>query len=1010
MNQDQWQDAVAQLSAEAFAAEEKIVAQLLKRTETLKRMEGEIAPAAHKLAEHLRKALSKSNGIGVEAFLAEYGLDTREGIAVMCLAEALLRIPDAATAQALVRDKFSQGAWDEHLGQSDSLFVNAASWGLLLTGKVVDLAETKNKSAWNVVSNMARKLGEPTIHIALTKAMRFMGGQFVLGENIGDALNNSKAELKRGYRYSYDILGEGARTMRQADAYLHAYEDAIPRIAASRDKNTGLFDGPSISVKLSGLHPRYSLVQHDRVMQELFPRLMKILVLAKQHGICVALDAEEANRLDISLLLFHKLAHAPELAGWNGLGYVAQAYGKRVLGVISLLGQLAETTGRVIPVRLVKGAYWDTEVKFAQVMGLPDYPVFTRKHYTDLSYLAAADAMLSDAKHFYCQFGTHNARTAESVLALARHYGVGREGFEFQRLHGMGEALHEDLKERAASRIYAPIGAHKDLLAYLIRRLLENGANTSFVHLLLDKETTLSELLADPIAETLQEGGKRNPYLPLPKDIYGLWKNSAGVELGYLAASDALLAQMKAAKPLPETKPVDVETAMKQTQAAFADWAGTPVQARAAILETMADALEAHLPAWLNLLAEEAGKTLPDGIAEVREAADFCRYYAHRARLDFAPVPLPGPTGESNSLTLGARGTFGCISPWNFPLAIFLGQIAAALVCGNSVVAKPAEQTPRIGLAAVALFRACGLPEPVLQIVVGEGETVGAALVAHPHIAGIAFTGSDVAARHINRALAAKDGPIVPLIAETGGLNAMIVDSSALLEQATDDILISAFGSTGQRCSALRVLYAQEDIAEELWTLVSEAMAEMRLGQPALATTDLGPVIDAEAQTMLNTHIEKLKASKHRHVATPMPADLPAKHYVAPHLFELKDASELQREVFGPVLHMVRFKGNALPQTIARINQAGYGLTFGMHSRIDAHVAQALHGIHAGNNYINRSMIGATVGVQPFGGEGLSGTGPKAGGPHYLSRFCTERTHTINVAAIGGNLALLQGD
>jgi RHH-type proline utilization regulon transcriptional repressor/proline dehydrogenase/delta 1-pyrroline-5-carboxylate dehydrogenase len=1001
-----WRDAIHALSQSAFAPEEEVIAALLPHTQPYETHAATIEQRSHALAGKLR---TEGAGFGVEAFLAEYGLDTKEGIAVMCLAEALLRIPDAATAQALVRDKFSEGQWNKHLGKSDSLFVNAASWGLLLGGKVVDLAEAKGKSAWGVISNLAQKFGEPTMHKALTTAMRMMGGQFVLGEDIGEALENSKGPQKKSYRFSYDILGEGARSMRQADAYLHAYEDAIPRIAAARPAGTGVFDGPSISVKLSGLHPRYALVQETRVMEELYPRLLRILILAKQHGICVAIDAEEANRLDIALLLFHKLAHAPELAGWNGLGYVVQAYGKRAVGVILLLAELATATGRIIPLRLVKGAYWDTEIKHAQMMGLADYPVFTRKEHTDLSYLACAKVMMEHASRFYCQFGTHNARTAESVLALARHFGVGKHGFEFQRLHGMGESLHEALLPHAASRIYAPIGAHKDLLAYLIRRLLENGANTSFVHLLLDKETPLTELLADPIARTRATAGKRNSSIPLPQNIYPDRKNSHGADLGYLASQHQLLDAMRTAKPLPEAAgAASVDTAVANAQKAFADWAALGVDARATILEHAADALEENLPALLNVLAEEAGKTLNDGIAEVREAADFCRYYAAQARAQFATLPLPGPTGESNSLHLAPRGIFACISPWNFPLAIFLGQITAALVCGNTVVAKPAEQTPRIAQIAVALLRKSGLPEGVLQLVIGDGEKVGAPLVAHPAIAGVAFTGSDATARHINRALAAKNGPIVPLIAETGGLNAMVIDSSALLEQACDDILTSAFGSAGQRCSALRILYAQEDIADDLWQLVTDAMQELRIGNPALPETDIGPVIDTEAYQNLTAHIATITSHAAQTASTPLHTP-DARPYLAPHAIALHDAAQLTREVFGPVLHIVRFKASELHALPQQINAAGYGLTFGMHSRIDDHVAHFLHRIHAGNIYVNRSMIGATVGVQPFGGEGLSGTGPKAGGPHYLARFCTERTTTINIAAIGGNLALLQG-
>ncbi len=1003
LSADLWHASVAALSARALRAEETAVAELLTHTGILERDAEGVNARATALAESLR---AEGPGKGVEAFLAEYGLDTREGIAVMCLAEALLRIPDAATAQALIRDKFSQGEWNTHLGQSESLLVNAASWGLLLTGTVLDLSKEKPKSAWSMVSGLTRKLGEPTIRQALKTAMKVVGGQFVLGETIEEALANGKGATKKGYRFSYDILGEGARTVAQADHYLHAYHHAIPLIAAARAKGAGLFDGPGISVKLSGLHPRYSLAQEARVRTELFARLKSILLLAKEHDICVALDAEEANRLDIELLLFHHLATDSDLAGWNGLGFVVQAYGKRALGVIELLAQLAKSTGRIFPLRLVKGAYWDSEIKHAQVMGLADYPVYTRKEHTDLSYLTCAEAMLSNATHFYCQFGTHNARTVESILTLAAAHQVPREGFEFQRLHGMGEALHERVMDRAGVRIYAPIGAHKDLLAYLIRRLLENGANTSFVHLLLDRDTPIAELLADPILAAQQSQGARSASIPLPQDIYaGAWKNSGGLDLGYIAQRDALLRGLSA--PLPAPAPsLEVATACARTQEAFRTWRTTSVDERAAMLERAADLLEQHLAPLVQLLAEEGGRTLADGISEVREAADFCRYYAQSARRLFAPLPLPGPTGESNRLLLAPRGTFACIAPWNFPLAIFLGQIAAALAAGNTVIAKPAEQTPRIAQAAIALLRLAGIPENVVALCIGDGESVGAPLVADPRIAGVAFTGSDATARAIHRALAAKNGPIVPLIAETGGLNAMIVDSSALLEQAVDDIVLSAYGSAGQRCSALRLLFVQEDVADAMEVLIAGSMAELRLGNPALPETDIGPVIDAEAKAMLEAHISRMTREARLVAQCPAPAE--PGHFVPPTAFALPSAGMLTKEIFGPVLHIVRWKAEELAQVVEAVNASGYGLTFGIHSRIDATIDYCLRHITAGNIYVNRSMIGATVGVQPFGGEGLSGTGPKAGGPHYLLRFASERTQTINSAAIGGNLALLQ--
>ncbi len=1018
------------ISAKIWLDETEAVKRLQAHLAPVQAMEPEIRKHAASLVTTLRE---KGTGSGVEAFLHEYGLDTREGVAIMCLAEALLRIPDAETADRLIRDKFEHAEWDHHLGGSDSLFVNASSWGLLLTGKVVNLGADTHERPANILGRMVGKFGEPVIREALKRGMRFIGGQFVMGETIKEALSNAKSHTRKGYRLSYDILGEGARSDAQAQHYVQAYREAIDLIG-EQAKGMGLFEAPSISVKLSALHPRYSMAQEKRVMEELKPRLLEILKRAKERGLTVAIDAEEATRLDIELKLFADVFADPAFAGWEGLGFVVQAYQKRAFYLIDFLVALSRAHGRRIPLRLVKGAYWDSEIKWSQVLGLPGYPVFTRKEHTDVSYLACADKMLAAIDCFYPQFATHNARTIATVKALAKRYGAKPGSFELQRLHGMGEKLHDLVVDETPSRIYAPVGQHKDLLAYLIRRLLENGANTSFVNLLMDKERPLDEIIADPLAVTAAVHASPNPQIPLPRKIYGQTRlNSEGIDLGSLAHWEKLSASMQpftaqqwsAGKgadvhepaertrkvgTVSNTTPEQLETAIKSARAAFPAWAATPVEKRAAILEKLADSLEEHRAEFMVLLAREAGKTLMDGNAEVREAADFCRYYAWQARKIMAPETLAGPTGESNRLFLYPRGVFACISPWNFPLAIFAGQVTAALATGNCVLAKPAGQTPLVAARAVELMHAAGIPKDAVQLLPGSGSAVGAPLAADERIDGVVFTGSVETAQRISRSLANRKGAIVPLIAETGGQNCMVVDSSALLEQAVDDITLSAFGSAGQRCSALRVLYVQEDVADDLLTLLAGAMQELKMGYPLELATDIGPVIDEAARDMLLAHIEKMKKSARLIASVPLPDALKAKGlYVAPHAFEIKNIRELAGEVFGPVLHVIRFKADEMQRVAGDINSTGFGLTFGMHSRIEDNVDFFMQRIRTGNLYINRSMIGATVGVQPFGGEGLSGTGPKAGGPHYLLRFVTERTQTVNTAAIGGNLALLSG-
>lgn len=1000
-------ETVESISARAFMEEKEAVHVLLAHVKKLPVAEKDILARASAWIDGMRE---HSNGHGIEAFLNTYGLNTTEGVALMCLAEALLRIPDAETADALIRGTFEGKHWKDYTGSGDSWLMHLSSLGLMLTGEIIDYGKDAEVGVLHVVKTLAHRMGEPLIRKALKQAMVLLGGQFVLGETASDALQKSRTHLKKGYRFSYDILGEGARSQTQVDAYMEAYREGIALIGKTAE-DTSLFEAPGISVKLSALHARYQLTKRDRVMSELLPRLKEIARCAKNAHLTLAIDAEESSRLDIEMLVFEQLLSDPAFAKWNGIGFVVQAYQKRAFYIIDWLASLARKHKRIIPVRLVKGAYWDSEIKWAQTQGLTGYPVFTRKEYTDVSYLACADKLLSARDIFYPQFATHNARTAASIMLLAKHYSHKKGSYEFQRLFGMGEALHDALITDIPSRIYAPVGTHKDLLAYLIRRLLENGANTSFVHLLMDRSKTAKEILADPVAVTASRPELANPTIPLPTELFGgARKNSLGLDFGNLAQLNTLSKSTGTyvKKNLPAVKDITdkaLSGAIAAAQKAFPTWAATPVETRAAALERTADLLEKNKTEFMALCAREAGRTLNDGLAEVREAIDFCRYYAAEARTLFASESFMGPAGESNVLTFHPRGVFACISPWNFPLSIFMGQISAALVAGNTVVAKPAEQTPRIAERAVALLHEAGIPKNVLHLAAGKGETVGASLVTDERVDGVVFTGGTETARHIARSLAARSGALIPFVAETGGQNCMVVDSSALLEQAVDDIILSAFGSAGQRCSSLRVLFVQEDIADELLTLLSGAMQELILGDPLDPCTDIGPVIDEGAKKMLFVHITEMKKSA-KFIAS---AALPklSGHFVAPHVFEIKDIKQLKKEVFGPILHVVRFPAKKLPQLPDIINSTGFGLTFGIHSRIDEHIRLFTAAVRAGNIYVNRSMIGATVGVQPFGGERLSGTGPKAGGPHYLLRFVTERVTTVNTAAIGGNISLL---
>lgn len=1023
------------ISGHAFDDEQQCVQAMLASLDVISGKRPAIFSRASDLVTRIRAA---GSGKGVEAFLNTYGLNTREGVAVMCLAEALLRIPDYTTADRLIQDKFENTEWNKYLGTSESFFVNASSWGLLLTGKVVNLGTMPEEKPSALFGKLVARAGEPVIREALKQSMRFIGTQFVLGEDIEEAIKKSIAPEKKGYRFSYDILGEGARNQEQAGGYVKAYRHAITEIG-KHGKGRAIMGAPSISLKLSALHPRYSLASEERVMKELLPRLIEIVELAMKVGISVSIDAEEATRLDVELRLFRKLFNDRRFRDYEGIGFVMQAYQKRAVHLIDYLAELSREAGRRMPVRLVKGAYWDSEIKNSQVYGLPSYPVFTRKEHTDVSYMACAQKLITNIDRFYPQFATHNALTVASIIELAG----GKGKFEFQRLHGMGEQLHDQVVKDVPVRIYAPVGRHEDLLAYLIRRLLENGANTSFVHMLMDKNTPLEQLLEDPVEIARKQGGAQNPMTPNPVRLYSDRKNSQGYDLGNATMVSELASRMNEFKDCfwlaepthtgsgenPEKKnvtepadkakivgyavkekPENVDKTITTAKAAFNRWNKTPVEERARIIERFAQLLADSQVEAMAIVMREAGKTLPDAIAEVREATDFCHYYAAQARkLTGGETVLEGPTGERNSLQLTARGVFACISPWNFPLAIFTGQVVAALVTGNCVIAKPAEQTPLIAAFAVRLMHQAGVPKDVLHLTPGSGSKIGAALTKDERIAGVVFTGSMETAQLINRSLAARGGPIAVFIAETGGQNCMIVDSSALPEQVTDDVILSAFGSAGQRCSALRVLYVQDDIADNLIRLISGAMQELKIGNPFFdPSVDIGPVIDDGARKGLAEHIEKMKKSANLLATAPLDVKLAQQgSFLTPHLFEIKSIRELPQEVFGPVLHVIRYKASDLEKVCDEINSTGYGLTFGLQSRIEDHVDLVKERIHAGNIYVNRSMIGATVGVQPFGGEGLSGTGPKAGGPHYLLRFVTERTHTINTAAIGGNLELL---
>jgi len=984
-----------------------------------------IAARALGLAARVRAA--PRNPWSAEAFLSHHGLSTAEGVALMCLAEALLRIPDAETADALLREKLAAGRWED-VPDDGSLMASAADWALMLTGTLARWADEPDEDLGSRVRRIVARLGEPVVRGAVRQAMRLLAEQFVLAETIEGA--NQAASERRPLRFSYDMLGEAARCAEDAARYFDSYAHAI-RTTAARSAAGPITARDGISVKLSALHPRFEEAKRARVFSELLPRLVALARCARDGAIGLTLDAEESERLELTLDLAEALARNDELAGWDGLGLAVQAYQKRAPATCDWLVALARSAKKRLAVRLVKGAYWDSEIKRAQVLGMSDYPVYTRKSATDVSYLACARTLLEARDAIYPAFATHNSRTVATILALA---GDTAE-FEFQRLLGMGGALYEALATESAApcRVYAPVGRFNELLPYLVRRMLENGANTSFVHQIADPAVPLEELTADPMAK-LPDPYTPETRIPLPRALYPGRANSLGVDLASrheltglsaIALADRTAARADPASGMqvvrepgnlaravgaaPLTAPAQLDAALDRATAAFEEWSSQPATERAAVLERAADALEAQMRALVSIVVREGGRTYADAIAEVREAADFCRYYALQARTRFAgPLALPGPVGERNTLALHGRGVFACISPWNFPLAIFTGQLAAALAAGNTVIAKPAEQTPLIALRALELLQAAGVPADAAIGVFGDGESIGAPLVADPRVAGVAFTGSVDTARSIERALAARSGPIVPLIAETGGLNAMLVDSSALAEQVVDDVIVSAFQSAGQRCSALRILFLEAGCAPRVLALLAGAMRELKVGDPIEPDTDVGPIIDEAARAALVAHRETLRGQARLISATPLPQGLPPGHWFAPIAFETGFDGLPQAEIFGPVLHVCVLAPRELDRALEWIRTSGYGLTLGIHSRVQRFIDRVMRGTRVGNVYVNRSMIGAVVGVQPFGGEGLSGTGFKAGGPNYLLRFATERTLSVNTAAVGGVTELLQ--
>lgn len=1031
------QDSIHPFNAYYRANEAACIETLLNYLNFDSTLENQIHDLAFDLVKNIRA--KAKDMLPVEALMSHYDLSTEEGVMLMCLAEALLRIPDTATVDLLIQDKLTSAEWDTQVARSESSFVNITTWGLALSGKVL----RPNPSAGffgKIWHELIKRSGEPLIRQAVRQAMKVLSEQFILGRSIDEALKRAAPNMEKGFRYSFDMLGEVARTQYDADRYFKAYFDAISELGASQ-LNQDLIAGPSISVKLSALHPRYEYAQRDLMLPVLTARVKELALHAKNNNISLTIDAEEADRLDISLDIIRAIFIDPDFANWPGLGLALQAYQKRAFYVLDWLINLAREQNKKFQVRLVKGAYWDTEIKLAQVEAMPDYPVFTRKVNTDISYLACAKKMMSATDAIYPQFATHNAYSVAAILSMM---GDKRSGFEFQQLQGMGAALHEQvvLDERihVPCRVYAPVGSYEDLLPYLVRRLLENGANSSFVNRIADSKIDIEKIIENPIRAVRALAEIRNSKIPLPRDLYGKARvNSFGIDLSDLSVLIGLSHDMQVAaskkyhaapfnhsvkNPRFSNNPADTATqvgeienataeqmleALQKAKKAFPAWRLRSVDERAQLLRNIANLLEEKITEFMFLANKEAGKTWRDGIAEVREAVDFCRYYAEQAELQLNDHAMVGPTGETNILRMEGRGVFLCISPWNFPLAIFTGQVVAALVAGNCVIAKPSEQTLLIAALAVECFHKAGIPQDVVQLMPGRGSQISQTLVANPGINGILFTGSNETAEIIQKTLAERGGAIIPFVAETGGMNAMIADSTALPEQLVRDVLISAFGSAGQRCSALRILFVQEDIADKVIKMLAGAMAELRVANPQYLSTDIGPVIDEAALKNLQEHEQYLQhhAGAKLIYACQLSEGTQSGTYFAPQAWELESLSILTREVFGPMLHVIRYAQKDLDQVIEAVNGLNYGLTFGIQSRIASQVQHIQERVSAGNIYVNRNMIGAVVGVQPFGGGNLSGTGPKAGGPHYLARLCNEKTITVDTTAAGGNASLM---
>ena len=1036
-----------QAISEAYLADEDdLLERLIQKARMTPAEEAAAAALARALVAKVRAL--RPHASGVDAFTQEYALSSDEGVMLMCLAEALLRVPDADTQDRLIRDKLAGQDWERHLGRSQSPFVNASTWALMLTGRLV---EARDVSRWDfdaIWRGLAARLGEPVIRQAVISAVKLLGQHFVLGRTIEEALEKSRDATARGFRFSFDMLGEAAMTREDAKRYLDRYRHAVHVLGGTVHRSGNLFEQPGISVKLTALHPRFEYFKRKEVLAELLGPLTTLCVDARDAHLSVTIDAEEAERLDLMLDVFEALGSEDALKGWDGLGLAVQAYQKRALPLVAWLTDLARRQKRIIPVRLVKGAYWDSEIKRGQELGLPDYPVFTRKIGTDVSYLACARALLAAPHLIFPQFATHNAHT----LAAIETFAAESRNFEFQRLHGMGEALYElyddviqPLRRAVATRIYAPVGSHEDLLSYLVRRLLENGANTSFVNRLANDKAPIEDMIADPVKRLEAARPRRNPRIVKPEALFPARRNSQGSMLSDPVTGKGLLSAMRwalgshpqtahaivnGAERARETKPVldpadrrrrtgeaseasddDIHVALELAAEAQPTWDARGGVMRADILERASDAFEENRPLLMGLLVREAGRTVPNALTEVREAVDFLRYYAREARANFAgPRALPGPAGEQNELTLYGRGVFMCIAPWNFPLSIFTGQVAAALAAGNSVLAKPAEQTPLIAAASVRLMLEAGVPGNVLHLLPGDGARIGKAVFPDARLAGVAFTGSTETAAIINRTLAARGGPLPALIAETGGINAMIVDSTALPEQVARDVLTSAFDSAGQRCSSLRVLFLQDDVADKMLYQILGAMDELKIGDPLELATDIGPIIDEEARSNLQAHATRMTKEATLLHKLELDPSLANGIFFPPHVFAIESMSALTREVFGPILHVVRFAADRLDSVCDAINASGYGLTLGLHSRIDATADYIRERARVGNFYVNRNQIGAVVEAQPFGGERLSGTGPKAGGPHYLQRFALERSFAVNSAAAGGNVTLLSLD